>query len=129
MPDLSASTASQVVSGSFPSGVRQPQPVIASRSAGWAIGSLQAPQVILNIAHRAELEQVFLLDLDTEALVGLDQDFIEPQRVDADVFDQAGLGRDLGRISPGNLDQDLTQAALQLFGVVGSLQREQVPDG
>ena len=85
--------------------------------------------MILNIAHRAELEQVLLLDLDTEALVGLDQDFIEPQRVDADVFDQAGLGRDLGRISPGNLDQDFTQAALQLFGVVGSLQREQVPDG
>jgi hypothetical protein len=61
-----------------------PQPVTARRSVGLTIKGLQGAQVILNIAHGSELEQILLADLDAQALVGLDQDFVEAQGVNAD---------------------------------------------
>ena len=52
----------------------------------------------LNIRDSSELEQVFLLDSDPETCVGFDQDFVEPERVNSDVWteDLFGEGASLG---------------------------------
>jgi len=52
----------------------------------------------LDVTHRLELQQLLFLDADAEACVGLDQNFVEPQGVDADIFHQAGPGGDHRRI-------------------------------
>ena len=75
----------------------------------------------LDVTHRLELEQLFFLDANSETGVSLDQDFVEPQRVDPDVFHQAGIRSDRRWISAGNAMQDLDKASLQLMLIGSSL--------
>ena len=81
----------------------------------------------LDVTHCLELEQLFLLDANAETGVGFDQDFVEPQRVDPDVFHQAGIRSDYRGISAGNAMQDFDEASLQLLLIGGSLAQHRQP--
>jgi len=75
----------------------------------------------LDIANCLELQQLLLLDANTETGVGLDQNFVEPQGVDPDVLHQARITCDDRRICAGNAMQDLDKAYLQLLLIGDSL--------
>ena len=81
----------------------------------------------LDVTHRLELEQLFFLDANSETGVSFDQDFVEPQRVDPDVFHQAGIRSDRRWISAGNSMKDLDEASLQLLLIGGSLAQHHQP--
>ena len=68
--------------------------------------------MVLNITHRLELQELLLLDTNTETGVGLDQDFVKPQGINSDVFYQTGIRGDRCRVGAGNAMQDLDEAAL-----------------
>jgi hypothetical protein len=94
MPEHPRRAFSQVVIASAPSGVSAPQPLTASLRGGSAIGMDEAMKMLLDIANRAELEEVLLLNAQAEMFVGLDQNFIETQRVDAEILNQQRVGLD-----------------------------------
>ena len=96
MPEWPASTACQVASAVMPSGDNDPQPTTAMRSGGFGMRGLDVHglQVALNIRNGAELEQIFFLDTDAEAGIGFDQDFVEPQGINPDIFHEPGVRRD-----------------------------------
>ena len=48
----------------------------------------------LDISHSFELQQLFFLNANAEAGIGLDQNFVKTQGVDPDVFHQARVGGD-----------------------------------
>ena len=75
----------------------------------------------LNVTHRLELQKLLFLDANAETGVRFNQDFVKPQRVDPDVFHEAGIKSDHRWIGAGNAMQDLDEASLQLLLVGGSL--------
>ena len=75
----------------------------------------------LDVTNGFELQQLFFLDADPEAGVGFDQNFVEPEGVDPDVFHQASIGGDDRRVGAGNAMQDLDKSSLQLMLIGSSL--------
>ena len=55
---------------------------------------IQRFQMGLDVTHSFELQQLFFLNANAEARISLDQNFIEAQGIDPDVFHQAGVRSD-----------------------------------
>ena len=83
--------------------------------------------MVLDITNCLELQQLFLLDADSEAGVGFDQDFVKPQGVNPNVLHQPRFGSDHCWISAGNAMQDLDKAPLQLLLIGSSLAQRHQP--